>query len=152
MPKFRTLDDLSVAGRRVLVRCDLNVPMKDGKVTDATRIERSAETLKELSGKGARVIVLSHFGRPKGKCAPEFSQKPLVEPLAKALGRKVAFAEDCIGPAAEHAAKALKDGDVLLLENLRFHAEEESNDAAFAARLAALGDLYVNDAFSAAHR
>ena len=152
MPKFRTLDDLSVAGKRVLVRCDLNVPMKDGKVTDATRIERSAETLKELSGKGARVIVLSHFGRPKGKRAPEFSQKPLVEPLAKALGRKVAFAEDCVGPAAEQAVKALKDGDVLLLENLRFHAGEEANDPAFVKQLASFGDLYVNDAFSAAHR
>jgi phosphoglycerate kinase len=152
MPRFRTLDDLSVAGKRVLVRCDLNVPMRDGKVTDATRIERSAETLKELSSKGAKVIVLSHFGRPKGKRAPEFSQKPLVEPLAMALGRTVAFAEDCVGPAAERAAKALNDGDVLLLENLRFHAEEESNDAAFARQLAALGDLYVNDAFSAAHR
>ena len=111
----------TVAGKRVLVRCDLNVPMKDGKVTDATRIERSAETLKALSDKGARVIVLSHFGRPKGKRAAEFSQQPLVEPLAKALGRKVAFAEDCVGPAAEQAVKALQDGDVLLLENLRFH-------------------------------
>jgi phosphoglycerate kinase len=152
MPKFRTLDDLDVAGKRVLVRCDLNVPMKDGKVTDATRIERSAETLKALSDRGARVIVLSHFGRPKGKRTPEFSQAPLVEPLARALGRKVAFAEDCIGPKAEHAAKALTDGDVLLLENLRFHDGEEANDPAFAKQLAALGDLYVNDAFSAAHR
>src|SRR5499426_2800309 len=138
MPKFRTLDDLAVTGKRVLVRCDLNVPMKDGKVTDATRIERSAETLKELSGKGAKVIVLSHFGRPKGKRAPEFSQKPLVEPLAKALGRKVAFADDCIGPAADQAVKALKDGDVLLLENLRFHDQEEANDRAFAKQLASL--------------
>jgi phosphoglycerate kinase len=152
MPKFRTLDDLSVAGKRVLVRCDLNVPMKDGKVTDATRIERSAETLKELSGKGAKVIVLSHFGRPKSKRAPEFSQKPLVEPLAQAVGRSVAFAEDCVGQAAEQAVKALKDGDVLLLENLRFHDGEEANDSSFAKQLAALGDLYVNDAFSAAHR
>src|SRR5919109_2843221 len=152
MPKFRTLDDLSVTGKRVLVRCDLNVPMKDGKVTDATRIERSAETLKELSAKGAKVIVLSHFGRPKGKRAAEFSQKPLVEPLAKALGRSVAFAEDCVGPTAEQAVKALKDGDVLLLENLRFHSGEEANNAAFVKQLASLGDLYVNDAFSAAHR
>ncbi len=152
MPKFSTLDDLSVAGKRVLVRCDLNVPMKDGRVTDATRIERSAETLKELSGKGARVIVLSHFGRPKGKRSAEFSQKPLVEPLAQALGRRVAFAEDCIGPEAEQAAKALKDGDVLLLENLRFHNEEEANESGFTRQLAALADLYVNDAFSAAHR
>jgi phosphoglycerate kinase len=152
MPKFRTLDDLDVAGKRVLVRCDLNVPMKDGKVTDATRIERSAETLKALSAKGAKVIVLSHFGRPKGKRTAEFSQKPLVEPLAKALGRSVAFAEDCVGPAAEQAVKALKDGEVLLLENLRFHDGEEANDAAFIKQLASLGDLYVNDAFSAAHR
>ena len=152
MPKFSTLDDLSVAGKRVLVRCDLNVPMKDGRVTDATRIERSAETLKELSGKGARVIVLSHFGRPKGKRSAEFSQKLLVEPLAQALGRRVAFAEDCIGPEAEQVVKALKDGDVLLLENLRFHNEEEANESGFARQLAALADLYVNDAFSAAHR
>ena len=152
MARFRTLDDLSLAGKRVLVRCDLNVPMKDGKVTDATRIERSAETLKELSAKGAKVIVLSHFGRPKGKRAAEFSQRPLVEPLAKVLRRTVAFAEDCVGPAAEQAVAALKDGDVLLLENLRFHSEEEANDAGFAKRLAALGELYVNDAFSAAHR
>ena len=152
MPKFRTLDDISVAGKRVLVRCDLNVPMKDGKVTDATRIERSAETLKELGAKGARVIVLSHFGRPKGKRAAEFSQKPLVEPLAKALGRGVAFAEDCIGPAAETAVAGLRRGEVVLLENLRFHAQEEANDSGFAKRLAALGDIYVNDAFSAAHR
>ncbi len=152
MAKFRTLDDLSVTGKRVLVRCDLNVPMKDGKVTDATRIERSAETLKELSEKGARVIVLSHFGRPKGKRAPEFSQAPLVEPLARSLGRRVAFAEDCVGASAEQAVKALTDGDVLLLENLRFHDGEEANDAAFARQLASLGDLYVNDAFSSAHR
>ncbi|HET7708802.1 MAG TPA: phosphoglycerate kinase [Sphingomicrobium sp.] len=136
----------------MLLRLDLNVPMEDGKVTDATRIERSAETLKELSHKGARVIVLSHFGRPKGKRSPEFSQRPLVEPLAKALGRAVAFADDCVGPAAEQAVAALKNGDVLLLENLRFHSEEEANDAGFSRRLAALGDLYVNDAFSAAHR
>src|SRR5262245_10749379 len=110
MARFRTLDDLALAGKRVLVRCDLNVPMKDGKVTDATRIERSAETLKELSQKGAKVIVLSHFGRPKGKRSTEFSQRPLVEPLAKALGRTVAFAENCIGPAAEQAVAALKNG------------------------------------------
>src|SRR5689334_9096043 len=152
MPNFRTLDDLSVAGKRVLVRCDLNVPMKDGKVTDATRIERSAETLKALVAKGAKVIVLSHFGRPKGKRAPEFSLRPLVEPLAKALGRSVAFSEECIGAAAEQAVKALKDGDVLLLENLRFHDGEEANDPAFARQLASLGEFYVNDAFSAAHR
>jgi len=152
MADFRTLDDLSVSGKRVLVRCDLNVPVKDGKVTDATRIERSAETLKALSDKGARVIVLSHFGRSKGKRAPDMSLRPLVEALAQALGRKVAFADDCVGAAAENAVKALRDGDVLLLENLRYHDAEEANDPTFAKQLASLGDLYVNDAFSCAHR
>lgn len=152
MPQFRTLDDLPLAGKRVIVRCDLNVPMQDGKVTDATRIERSAETLKELSGKGARVIIVSHFGRPKGKRVAEMSLRPLVEPIAKALSRKVAFADDCIGKVAEDAVAGLKDGDVLLLENLRYHDAEEANDKAFAASLASLGDIYVNDAFSCAHR
>jgi phosphoglycerate kinase len=152
MANFRTLDDLSVAGQRVLVRSDLNVPMKDGKVTDSTRIERSAETLRALSAKGAKVIVLSHFGRPKGKRSVEFSLQPLVGPLGEALGRKVAFAGDCIGAPAENAVKALRDGEVLLLENLRFHDAEEANDPDFARQLAALGDLYVNDAFSCAHR
>jgi len=152
MSDFRTLDDLNFAGKKVVVRLDLNVPMKDGKVTDSTRIDRSAATLKELAGKGARVIVMAHFGRPKGKRAPEFSLRPLVEPLAKALGRPVAFAEDCVGPAAKQAADALKDGEVLLLENLRFHDAEEANDPAFAKELAALADIYVNDAFSCAHR
>lgn len=152
MADFRTLDDLSVSGKRVLVRCDLNVPMKDGKVTDATRIERSVDTLKLLAGKGAKVIVLSHFGRPKGKRVPDMSLKPLVEPLARAVGRKVAFAEDCIGAPAERAVEAMQNGDVLLLENLRYHDAEEANDPAFAKQLASLGDLYVNDAFSCAHR
>src|SRR6267378_7688952 len=149
---FKTLDDLDVSGKRVLVRVDLNVPMKDGKVTDATRIERAAPTLAELAAKGAKVIVLSHFGRPDGKRVPEMSLRPLVEPLSKALGKPVAFAEDSIGPQAETAVKALKPGDVLLLENLRFHKEEEKNDKAFVDKLATLGDVYVNDAFSAAHR
>jgi phosphoglycerate kinase len=152
MAKFRTLDDLAVAGKRVIIRCDLNVPMQDGKVTDATRIERGAETLRALAAKGAKVIVMSHFGRPKGKRAAEFSLRPLVGPLSTALGKPVAFAEDCIGPAAEQAVKALKDGEVLLLENLRFHAGEEANDKDFAKQLAALADIYVNDAFSCAHR
>src|SRR5262249_35831088 len=153
MAKFRTLDDLDVADRRVLVRCDLNVPMKDGRVTDTTRIDRSALTLRQLMDHGARVVVLSHFGRPDGKVAPKRSLKPLAEPLCAALGgRPVIFAEDCIGTAAEAGVAALRRGDVLLLENLRFHAEEEANDIGFAKRLAALGDLYVNDAFSAAHR
>jgi phosphoglycerate kinase len=149
---FKTLDDLDVSGKRVLVRVDLNVPMKNGKVTDATRIERAVPTLAELAAKGARVIVLSHFGRPDGKRVPEMSLKPLVEPLSTALGRPIAFAEDCIGPVAEEAARALKPGDVLLLENLRFHKEEEKNDAGFIDKLSVLGDIYVNDAFSAAHR
>lgn len=152
MADFRTLDDLSVSGKRVLVRCDLNVPMKDGKVTDATRIERSVETLKALAHKGAKVIVLSHFGRPKGKRVAEMSLQPLAQPLSHALGRKVAFAEDCVGAAAENAVKAMQGGEVLLLENLRFHDAEEANDPVFAKQLAALGDLYVNDAFSCAHR
>ena len=152
MSDFRTLDDLDFRGKKAIVRLDLNVPMKDGKVTDSTRIDRSAATLKELVQKGAKVIVMAHFGRPKGKRAPEFSLKPLVEPLAKALGRPVAFAEDCIGAAAQQAVARLNDGDVLLLENLRFHDAEEANDQAFAKELAALADVYVNDAFSCAHR
>ncbi|MBS0519906.1 MAG: phosphoglycerate kinase [Proteobacteria bacterium] len=152
MSDFKTIDSEKVEGKRVLVRVDLNVPMKNGKVTDATRIERAAPTLTELASKGAKVIVLSHFGRPDGKRVPEMSLKPLVEPLSQALGRPVAFADDCIGPLAEAAVRALKPGEVLLLENLRFHKEEEKNDPAFVDKLSALGDLYVNDAFSAAHR
>ena len=149
---FKTLDDLDVKGKRVLVRADLNVPMEDGKVTDATRIQRQAPTIKELAEKGARVIVLSHFDRPKGKVVPSMSLKPLVQPLSDAVGRKVAFAEDCVGDVAEKAVAALKDGDVLLLENTRFHAGEEKNDPEMAKQLAKLGDIFVNDAFSAAHR
>ncbi|MDB5405880.1 MAG: pgk [Rhodospirillales bacterium] len=157
MAGFPTLDDLSFTGKRVLLRVDLNVPMHDGKVSDATRIERLVPTIGELVGKGAKVILMSHFGRPKGKPDPEFSLRPLVPALSAALskvlkGRPVGFAEDCVGPVAEAAVARLQDGDILLLENLRFHAEEEKNDAGFARRLAALGDIYVNDAFSAAHR
>jgi phosphoglycerate kinase len=152
MAKFRTLDDIDPKGKRVLLRADLNVPMKDGKVGDATRIERLAPTIRELADRGARVVVMSHFGRPKGKPEAAYSLRPLVAPLAEAIGRPVAFAEDCIGPAAERAVKALEPGGVALLENLRFHAEEEKNDPGFAKQLAALGDLYVDDAFSAAHR
>jgi phosphoglycerate kinase len=153
MSRFRTIDQLEVKGRRVLLRVDLNVPMADGRVTDATRILRVRPTVAELTGKGARVILLSHYGRPKGKAVPDMSLAPLVEPLAAALGGKpVAFAADCVGPVAAEAAAALADGEVLLLENLRFHAGEEANDPAFADALAKLGDLYVNDAFSAAHR
>ena len=151
MPEFATIDCLEPRGRRVLVRVDLNVPMKDGRVTDMTRIERAAVTLKELAGRGARVVVLSHFGRPKGK-DPALSLQQLVQPLAGVLGRSVRFATDCIGPEAEAVVNALKDGDVALLENLRFHSGEEKNDPKFVDALACLGDLYVNDAFSAAHR
>lgn len=152
MPTFKTLDTLDVSGKTVLVRADLNVPMQDGKVTDATRITRFAPTAQELADKGARVVILSHFGRPKNGPSPEFSQGQLVAPLAEAIGKPVAFASDCIGPIAEAAVKALTDGQILLLENVRFHKEEEANDLGFAKSLAALGDLYVNDAFSAAHR
>src|SRR5271154_1096441 len=152
MGDFRTLDDIAVKGRRVLVRADLNVPMKDGVITDTLRIERQAPTIKELAEKGARVIVLSHFDRPKGKVVPSMSLAPIAPALAKAIGRPVAFAADCVGPVAEAAVAKLKDGDVLLLENTRFHAGEEKNDMAFAKGVAALGDIFVNDAFSAAHR
>ncbi|HWM60912.1 MAG TPA: phosphoglycerate kinase [Rhizomicrobium sp.] len=149
---FRTLDDLDVKAKRVLVRADLNVPVADGAVTDDTRIVRQAPTLKELAERGAKVIVLSHFDRPKGKVVPSMSLKVLLAPLSDAVGRRVAFAEDCIGPIAEQAVAALKDGDVLLLENTRFHKGEEDNDPVMAKELAALGDIFVNDAFSAAHR
>ena len=149
----RSIDAFALAGKRVLLRADLNVPMKDGAVADTTRLDRLAPTVEEICGKGASVIVLSHFGRPKGKRLDELSLRPLVGPLSRALGgRKVAFAEDCIGPVAERAAEGLASGEVLLLENLRFHAGEEANDPAFARSLAALGEVYVNDAFSAAHR
>ena len=149
----KTLDDLEVAGKRVLVRGDLNVPMRDGVVSDATRIERLAPTITELAGKGAAVVVMSHFGRPKGKRDAAMSLRSLAEPLEAALGgRAVAFADDCIGPAAEAVTGALEPGEIALLENLRFHAGEEANDPEFARALAALGDLYVNDAFSVAHR
>ena len=150
---FKSIDDLDVRGKRVLVRADLNVPVKNGRVTDSTRIDRTAITLKELLDRGARVVLLAHFGRPDGKRVPEMSLRPVLEPLSKALGGKpVAFAEDCIGDPARKAAAALKDGEIALLENLRFHAAEEKNDPLFARELASLGDFYVNDAFSCAHR
>lgn len=149
---FKTIDDLKVAGKRVLVRGDLNVPVKDGKVSDATRIERLVPTLRDLIAKGARVVVLSHFGRPKGKVVPEMSLAPVADALSRALGRPVAFARDCVGDAARKVVDGLNDGDVALLENLRFHAGEEKNDPEFARRLAALGDAYVNDGFSVSHR
>ena len=147
MSRFTTIDQLEVTGRRVLLRVDLNVPMADGRVTDATRITRILPTLIELIEKGARVILLSHYGRPKGKTVPEMSLAPLVEPLSAVGGRPVAFASDCIGPAAEEAVAMLADGEVLLLENLRFEPGEQRNDPDFAAQLAGLTDVYVNDAF-----
>ena len=149
---FATLDGLEVAGRRVVVRADLNVPMRDGRVADAMRIERNAMTIGELAQKGARVIVLSHMGRPMGRRVPELSLAPVAAPLGEVLGRPVAFADDCVGEPATAAVAALRDGDVLLLENVRYHEQEEANDEAFAKRLAALGDIYVNDAFGTAHR
>ena len=155
MAAYRTLDDLrdaDVKGKRVLVRADLNVPMKNGVVTDALRIERQAPTIRELAERGARVIVLSHFDRPGGKVVPSMSLRPLAIPLAEAIGRPVAFAKDCIGEGAVAAIGSMQDGDVILLENTRFHAGEEKNEPAFTKALAALGELYVNDAFSAAHR
>lgn len=152
MAMFRTLDDLDPNGKRVLVRADLNVPIADGKVTDATRIERLAPTICELADKGARVIVVSHFGRPKDR-EPDLSLRPILPTLAAALdGRKVVFADDCVGAPAQRAVEGLHDGEIALLENLRFHKGEEKNDPAFAKALAALADIYVDDAFSAAHR
>jgi phosphoglycerate kinase len=149
---FRTLDNVDVAGKRVLLRADLNVPVRDGKITDLTRIERLSPTIRELSGKGAKVIVCSHFDRPKGKRVPEMSLAPMAAALGEVLGRKVRFVEDCTGPAAEQAVELLSPGDVLVLENTRFYAGEEKNDAIFAAALAKLANIFVNDAFSAAHR
>jgi phosphoglycerate kinase len=153
MAQFKTLDRLEVAGKTVLVRVDFNVPMKDGRVTDASRIQRAARTIRELADTGAKVVLLSHFGRPKGARVPEMSLQPIVAPLQEALGgRPVGFAEDCVGAPAERAVAELAEGQVVLLENLRYHKEEEADDPAFADRLAKLGELYLNDAFSAAHR
>ncbi|MDR7034053.1 phosphoglycerate kinase [Mesorhizobium sp. BE184] len=153
MADFKTLDDIGdVGGKRVLVRVDLNVPVADGKVGDTTRIERIIPTLEELSKKGAKVILLAHFGRPKGGPAAEFSLDPIAAAIEAILGKPVAFAASCIGEEASKAVAAMKDGDILLLENTRFHKGEEKNDPAFTEQLAANGDIYVNDAFSTAHR
>jgi len=151
MSGFRTLDQAEFRGKRVLVRVDLNVPMENGKVADATRIERVAPTITEIADKGGKVILLSHLGRPKGP-DPAQSLLPVAEALGRVINRPVAFSPDCIGPAAETAIAALKPGDVLCLENTRFHRGEEKNEAGFVAELAKLGDVWVNDAFSAAHR
>lgn len=151
MSAFRTLDDVNVKGKRVLLRVDLNVPMDNGVVTDATRIQRVLPTIQEIADHGGKVIMLAHFGRPKGR-DPKDSLKPVAEETSKLLRRPVAFAEDCIGDAAEKAVAAMKNGDILLLENTRFHPEEEKNDPAFTKELAKNGDIFINDAFSAAHR
>jgi phosphoglycerate kinase len=149
---FRTLDSLDAAGKRVLMRADLNVPVRDGKITDLTRIERLSPTIRELARAGAKVIICSHFDRPRGKRVPEMSLRPVAQALGQVLGRTVAFADDCIGETAKAAVDRMVNGDVLVLENTRYHAEEEKNDPAFSQSLAALADVFVNDAFSAAHR
>lgn len=148
---FKTLDDAQLDGKRVLVRVDLNVPMENGEVSDATRIERVLPTIREISAKGGKVILLAHFGRPKGRDLKD-TLAPVAKAVEKHLGQAVAFAEDCIGDAAKKAVDAMKKGEVLLLENTRFHPQEEKNDPDFTKALAANGDLFVNDAFSAAHR
>ena len=148
---FRTLDDVDVKGKRVLLRVDLNVPMENGRVTDLTRLERVAPTILEISGKGGKVILLAHFGRPKGH-DPKESLKPVAAALAEVIKKPVGFADDCIGEVAEKAIAAMADGDILCLENTRFHKGEEKNDSVFVTELAKLGDIWVNDAFSAAHR
>jgi phosphoglycerate kinase len=149
---FRTLDDIDVAGKRVLVRADLNVPMEDYKITDTTRIERVLANIREISDRKARVIILSHLGRPKGGPDAKNSLKPVAVEFERQLGRYIGFASDCAGDVAKSAVQAMKDGDILLLENTRFHDAETKNDPAFVAALAELGDIYVNDAFSTAHR
>ncbi len=148
----KTIKDIDVAGKKVLVRVDYNVPTKDGKVTDDTRIRGAMPTLDYLLAQGASVILFSHLGRPKGGPDPKYSMQPVADHLSKLMGKPVAFASDCVGPVAEAAAAALKPGDVLLLENTRFHPEEEKNDLELAKKMAALADVYVNDAFGSAHR
>ncbi|WP_434611890.1 phosphoglycerate kinase [Tabrizicola sp. M-4] len=149
---WKTLDDVALAGKTVLVRVDINVPMEAGRVTDATRIEKIVPTVEDIIARGGKAVLLAHFDRPKGKVVPEMSLRHVVPALQTALGRKVVFGEDCVGAPAQAAIAAAATGDVVLLENTRFHAGEEKNDPALAAGLAALGDIYVNDAFSAAHR
>jgi len=150
--RFRTLDQLDARGKRVLLRADLNVPVTNGEVTDRTRLERLCPTIRELSGKGARIIICSHFGRPRGEPVPDMSLRPVARALQVVLGHDVRFIGSCTGPVAEQAVNSLGEGDVLVLENTRFDPREEKNDPAMAKELAALADIYVNDAFSAAHR
>lgn len=152
LDKLKTTDGVDVAGKRVIVRADLNVPVKDGKVTDATRLERVLPGVKALADRGAKVVVISHFGRPKNGPEADLSLRPIADAMQKLLGRPVAFGADCIGDQAKTTVGALKNGDVALLENLRFHKGEEKNDPKFAEELAKLGDIFVGDAFSCAHR
>ena len=152
LDRLKTTSGVNIVGKRVLVRADLNVPVRDGKVTDATRLERVIPGLKDLSRRGAKVIVISHFGRPKGGPEAEFSLKPIADQMGVLLGSPVAFATDCTGAPAHAVVGTMKNGDIAVLENLRFHKGEEKNDPAFAAELAKLGELYVGDAFSCAHR
>src|SRR3990172_1423629 len=151
MTSFKALDDLSAGGKVVLLRADLNVPMQDGQVSDMTRITRLLPTIRELSAQGGKVVLLSHFGRPKGKDA-SLSLAPVGKALGAALGKNIPFVEDCIGAACSAAIAKMQEGDILLLENVRFYAEEEKDDRGFAEKIAALGEVYVDDAFSAAHR
>ncbi|MBO0759342.1 MAG: phosphoglycerate kinase, partial [Bradyrhizobiaceae bacterium] len=151
MRMFRTLDQVDLRNKRVLVRVDLNVPMDNGRISDPTRIERMAPTIVEIADKGGKAILLSHFGRPKGP-DPQYSLKAVAAAAAEIIKRPVAFADDCIGEKAEAAVNVMKSGDILCLENTRFHSGEEKNDPSFVGALAKLGDLWVNDAFSAAHR
>jgi phosphoglycerate kinase len=153
LDNLKSIAPVDVSGKRVLVRADLNVPMADGAVSDATRIERFIPTVRDLTGRGAKVVILSHLGRPKGKPVPEYSLRPVAEKLASLMpGTTVVFGEDCIGPKAEAAVAKLEPGQVAFLENLRFHGQEEKNDPEFVAALAKLGDIYVNDGFSVSHR
>ena len=152
LDKLKTTAGLDVHGKRVLVRADLNVPVREGQVTDATRLERLAPGLLDLTNRGARVVVISHFGRPKGGPDPEFSLKPVAAKLGELLSRPVTFVGDCVGPQAERAVEALAPGQIAVLENLRFHAEEEANDPVFAKSLAMQADCFVQDAFGAVHR
>src|SRR5882724_11063136 len=147
-----SISDLDLRGKRVFMRVDFNVPIEGGRITDDTRIEASLPSIRYVLEKGGRLILASHLGRPKGKPEPKYSLKPVAARLSELLGKQVAFAPDCVGPEVEKMVSSLRDGDALLLENLRFHAEEEKNDPAFARQLAALCDVYVNDAFGTAHR
>ncbi|SMX28585.1 Phosphoglycerate kinase [Pelagimonas phthalicica] len=149
---WKTLDDMDLAGKRVLTRVDINVPVENGKVTDTTRIERIAATVQDILDRGGKPVLLAHFGRPKGERNPDMSLQPLIPALEAVFGASVVFAADCVGPAAAAVVDALQEGQVALLENTRFHAGETKNDADLAAEMAKLGDIYCNDAFSAAHR